>query len=93
MLLIIRKVTAQGDENTPYYIGASIMFAGGIAVPAACLISANKLHKKAFELSFNPIIQQDIKLYNGTYLTASIDVINDNQISKLSMGLGIKLNF
>ena len=93
LLLIIRGITKQGSEDTPYFIGAGAMYAIGIGTTIGCLIKANQLQKKAQAISFSPVFQQEFNIGNGQSLCAGVDVICDHQYKQTTLGLGFQYNF
>lgn len=75
-------------------VGIPLIVAGATTA-TACLVKANKLKKKASQLSVQsaPIYQQEFHLKNGTTLSPSINMMKDNTHRNTTLGLGLTYNF
>ena len=71
-----------------------IIFAGGVATTTACLIRAHNIQKNAgLALQSAPVFQHDFAFSNGTTLSTSIDMLNDNRLKSQTLGIGLRYSF
>lgn len=66
--------------------------AGGVGVAAGSLLWANSLAKKGRTIESASIYQYNLKLSNGSTLSAGIDMLSDRTEGYNTLGLGLRYN-
>lgn len=74
-------------------VGGIVGAVSGASVISGCLIRANQIKNKMYQLSCTPLIQHEFDLKNGKSLAAGVDILRDNQFKNTALGVGLKLNF
>ena len=74
-------------------VGGIVGAVSGASVISACLIRANQIKNKMYQLSCTPVIQHEFDLKNGKSFAAGVDFLRDNQFKNTALGVGLKLNF
>lgn len=93
-LLIKIGTNADHDETAvKYYISGGILAIGGITWTTVCLNKAHKYATKADWLQTSNIWQNEIKLKDGSSLTAGVDVLKDRKFNNQTIGIGLSYNF
>ena len=83
------------DEDWVVIAPGMILFTGGAALTAGCLIKANKIQKQLSPYSVNsaPLYQQEFKLKNGSSLATGVNFLGDNTNRHPALGIGLNYSF
>ncbi len=91
----ILMITAPGDGEVYnlHLIAGGVILGCGVVGATTCLLKAYSYKKQIDMLQVSLLYQKDIKLKNGSLLSAGIDMINDRTNGNNTLGLGLRYNF
>ena len=77
-----------------YCVIGGVLAAGGIATSTYCFVTAHKKQKQAeMNLQSSTLYQYNFEFYNGSNLSAGIDMLHDLTIGNNTLGIGLRYNF
>lgn len=82
-----------GDTSTPYFIASIICVGGAVIWTSGYMLAAHKVSNQAKRIQAFSIYQQEFKFKNGTLLSPSIDMLQDQAFHNKTVGVGVHYNF